>query len=137
MLAWLTLLIGLSVSLLFGATTATSAQFLSPEQQYNRTAHGLPAAVFTNSVQITLARYSYADYYWDLYLGPYGIKLKIGLPEWNGNDDCNWETKGHGDVGQLICGDWLIYDCERDASWDDGAINCHGWSVHRGYACNF
>jgi len=41
MLAWLTLLMGVSISLLFGATTATSAQFLSPEAQANRTAHGL------------------------------------------------------------------------------------------------
>ncbi|KAI4628129.1 hypothetical protein J4E80_002267 [Alternaria sp. BMP 0032] len=172
MLAWLTLLMGLSISLLFGATAATSAQFLSPEAQANRTAHGLQADVFTNSVQIILERYSIADFYWSLYLGPYGVKMnackpgdfKLGsqigdfdydrndidnppnppatelpVPEWMGRKDCNWKTNGHGDVGQFVCGDWMIYDCERDASWNDGAISCtgQGWSYHRGYACNF
>jgi len=40
--------------------------------------------VFTNSVQIVIARYSYADYYWDLYLGPYGIKVNPCKPRDNG-----------------------------------------------------
>jgi hypothetical protein len=58
--------------------------------------------------------------------------------KWNGKqDECKWKTKGGGDPGQLICGDWMIMDCERDASWDDGAINCHRFSVHRGWACNW
>ncbi|KAH6881729.1 hypothetical protein BKA58DRAFT_445992 [Alternaria rosae] len=59
--------------------------------------------------------------------------MELPLPEWMGHKDCNWKTNGHGDVGQLICGDWMIYDCERDASWNDGAIACHGQvAIHLG-----
>jgi len=54
--------------------------------------------VFTYSVQIILERYSIADFYWSLYLGPYGVKMnacktgdfklgsQIGELDYNRND---------------------------------------------------
>ncbi|KAL1799492.1 hypothetical protein ACET3X_003529 [Alternaria dauci] len=52
-------------------------------------------------------------------------------------DQCKWKTNGNGDPGQLICGDFMIMDCKRDANWNDGVINCLGFAVHRGWACNW
>ncbi|CAN9205555.1 unnamed protein product [Alternaria alternata] len=171
MFAWFIFLIYVSAGLLLVSSLATPIQNLSMELQNNRTTHGLQAEGYTNSIQIMLDRESYRDYYWELFVGPYGKKanpcgtnhkpfrlaamsgvfgygrndidhppnppaMELSFVD-NSKNECKWKTDGGGDPGQLICGDWMIMDCERDASWNDGAINCHGFSVHRGWACNW
>ncbi|CAN9208906.1 unnamed protein product [Alternaria alternata] len=163
MFAWFIFLIYVSAGLLLVSSLATPIQNLSMELQNNRTTHGLQAEGYTNSIQIMLDRESYRDYYWELFVGPYGKKanpcgtnhkpfrlaamsgvfgygrndidhppnppaMELSFVD-NSKNECKWKTDGGGDPGQLICGDWMIMDCERDASWNDGAINCHGFST--------
>jgi hypothetical protein len=37
----------------------------------------------------------------------------------------------------VICGDWMVMPCERDAQYDYGVINFNGSSFHLMYACAY
>ncbi|KAG9193690.1 hypothetical protein G6011_03725 [Alternaria panax] len=63
--------------------------------------------------------------------------MELPLAPFAGNTHRKWKTNGGGDPGRLICLDWKIADRDRDASWNNGALICHGESYHRGWACNW